>query len=235
MLVGLLGFASPASAAKSQLWHVAQLDAIGQQLSGYPDLQVTGEDDPYEWGQVLGLLGDSSPAGDVTGYARIFVWPGSYGYHSVFIGPQVWSSLVKAIDGDWSDEWNEAFAVLTLIHESYHYRLFSIDEGRVNACAIRDFPAVIADYFNVQPVVSQPSQVEHDVPIYRTVKRVSYVRVKGKRVRRIHHVRVRVGEKLIYVDGPPVDVANPVYVALVADAQAQYNGQPPPYSTGVCS
>lgn len=236
VLVALLVLFQPMSApaATSQLWHVPQLDTIGQQLSGYPDMEVLGDDDPYEWGQNLGLLGTTAAAGDIVGYARILALPSWYGYHEVFIGPQYWPSLVKAVSGDWSDLYNEAFSVLTLIHESYHYRLFSLDEGRVNACALRDFPAVLSDDFGVSATVTQASQVEHDVPVYKTVKRVVYATVRGKRVRRARLVRVRSGVKVTYTAGAPVVVPNPVYAALVGDAQIEYSQQPPPYSTGTC-
>jgi hypothetical protein len=235
VLVALLVIAPSARAAHSQLWHLTQLDSVGQQLSGYPDMQVVGEDDPYEWGQVLGLLRTTTAAGDIVGYARILALPGSYGYQEILIGPQEWQFLVRATDGDWSDIYDEAFAVLTLIHESYHYRLFSFDEGRVNACAIRDFPTVISNYFGVAATVTQTSQVEHDVPAYKTMKRTAYVTVKGKRVRRVRLVRIRSGVRVTYTAGPPISVSNPVYAGLVADAQTEYSQQPPPYSTGVCS
>lgn len=225
-----------ASAASKGLSHAVQIDAIGQQLSGYADVEVDGENDPYEWGQLLGILGDTSPADQTLGFVTLFALPGSPTYHRIFISPSEWGSLLQAANGDWSDAYNEAVAVFDLTHEATHYRLFSTDEGRVNACALQLFPTVISTYFGVPATISQPTSVEHDTPIYSRVKRVHYVRVHGKRVRRVRYVRVQTGATVTYTDdGPPTTVPNPTYTSLVLDAQSFYASQPPPYSTGTCS
>jgi hypothetical protein len=233
VLVGLL--APAAGAATKGLSHVPQIDVIGQQLAGYSDIEVDGEDDPYAWGQLLGALGDVSPAEQTLGFVTIYALPGFPTYHRIYVSPAQWPALVQAINGDWSNPAGEAIAVFDLTHEALHYRLFSSDEGLVNACALKIFPTVLSTYFGVQPTVNEPTQVEHDRPLFRTVKRVSYVRVHGKRVRHVRLSRVSAGTAVTYTDdGPPVTVPNPTYSALVFDAQTFYASQPPPYSTGSC-
>ena len=234
VLVGLL--VPAAGAATKGLSHVPQIDSIGQQLTGYSDIEVDGEDNPYEWGQLLGVLGDVSPAEQTLGFVTIYEPPGFPTYHRIYLSPSVWPVLMQSINGDWSNPTGEAIAIFALTHEALHYRLFSSDEGLVNACALKIFPAVLSAYFNMQPTVSEPTQVEHDKPLFKTVKRFSYVRVDGKRVRRARLLRVRAGTAVTYTDdGPPITVPNPTYSALVFDAQTFYASQPPPYSTGSCS
>jgi hypothetical protein len=236
VLVALLVIAPSARAARAQFWHVPQLDSIGQQLSGYPDMTVVGDDDPYEWGQLLGFLGAVNPAEQTLGFVTIHVLPGAATYHRIYISPSEWPALMQAANGDWSNAYNEAVAIFDLTHEATHYRLFSTDEGRVNACALQEFPAVLSTYFGVSSTLSQPTQIAHERTVYKTVKRTSYVRIHGKRVRHVRLVRVRAGSVVSYTDdGPPVVVVNPTYLALFTDAESFYASEPPPYSTGTCS
>jgi hypothetical protein len=105
---------------------------------------------------------------------------------------------------------------MTLIHESLHWGLFSSDEGRVNACALRAFPYVIQRDFNIPATITQTYTY--------TVKVVRRVRRNGRWVNVVRYVP-RTGTQT---------VDNPAYVALTQAAQAFYQLQPAPYSTGTC-
>jgi hypothetical protein len=120
--------------------------------------------------------------------------------------------------------WDAAVAIMTVTHESNHYKLFSGDEGRVNTCALQQFPSVIDTYFNIHPTITRTVAVRTTV----LVKKRIWVRRHGRRVRVTRRVR---SFRVVYRQQT---VPNPDYVLLVQAAQQFYASQPPPYNSGTC-
>lgn len=95
---------------------------------------------------------------------------------------------------------------------------------------------MIQTYFGVPPTNEIPTAVQHNTPVYRRVRVVTYPHVHGKRVRHVRWVKKQTGVKVTFTnDGPPVTIDNPTFTSLVADAGVIYASEPPPYSTGTCS
>ena len=93
--------------------------------------------------------------------------PPSPWYHTILISP-----LLYPVFGSWlstgspvGNEFPFAVAAMTLIHESFHWRLLSGDESTVNACALKYFPYYVARDFNVPPTITQTST--QTVPVKR--------------------------------------------------------------------
>jgi hypothetical protein len=113
-----------------------------------------------------------------------------------------------------------AVAIMSLTHEAYHQRLTSLDESRVNACALKAFPDVLTREFGVPPTVTSANRVP------------SRVRVRF-RVRSHHRWVFRYRWKTVWrtvTSTAPSSVFN----EYVADAQDFYSHQPPPYNAGTC-
>jgi hypothetical protein len=120
--------------------------------------------------------------------------------------------------------WDLAIAIMVLTHEANHYKLYSADEGRVNACALQQFPSVIDTYFQIHPTITKT------VAVTKVAWRTKNVWVPrhGRRVR----VAIRV--RTVKVVNVQQTVANPDYTYLGQAAQQFYASQPAPYSTGIC-
>jgi hypothetical protein len=223
-----------------QLHGDARLDAIANDIVGTNDMVVALEDDPFEWSSFLGF--DSE---DVLGFV-VFQQAPSPLYHAVLLSPQeypTWTSWL-ATGTPVGNEAQFAMAAMTLIHESYHWKLLSGDESAVNACALRDFGYYIARDFGVSATVTHTTteqvatRVTKRVLVTKFVVKKKRVKIHGKWV--IRSVRQRVKayvKKTVTVSVPrtvETTVANPLYDTLVSDARAFYDSQPPPYNAGSC-
>ncbi len=217
-----LTLAGTAAAATRSLQHDPRLDAVASDVAGFP-VTVNGEDDPAAWQTTLVTRGDDPRADAFTNIAQPVI----------YLGPYDWTALA-AIEtaGLTHDDYGpnvEASAILALIHEATHQRLQSLDEGRVNACALAMFPDVIVRDFDIAPTVTQ-AQVR-TVKHAQRVKVRQRVKVHGRFVYRTRYVTRTITTHVTTT----ATVANPDYTALVTEAQIVYGEQPPPYSTGTCS
>jgi len=214
-----------AEAASKQLWHSNRYDSMASTLAGFP-IVAAGEDDYNEWGSFLN--GEDPYA--VLGFTFVYAPSSSPVYHVIFLAPPIWSTLNRIDSGgiDSVARSDAAMSVLTLIHESYHQRLYSGDESRVNACALRDFGSTIEGQFGVSPTVEET--VTTPVVSTHTVRKAVWRTVKRKRVRRYINKLV---STTTYRDDTVVS-DNPTYVELVGAAKSFVAGQPYPYNTGTC-
>jgi hypothetical protein len=215
----------PAGAVSKQLWHSTHYDTIASTLAGFP-ITAAGEDDYTEWGSFL--YPDDPYA--VLGFTMIDAPPESPAYHHIYLAPPIWSTLTKIDSGgiDSIPRADAAMAILTLTHEAYHQRLYSGDESRVNACALRDFGSTIQSQFGVSPTVEQT--VTTPIVTSHRVRQAAWRTVKGKRVRRYVY---RLVSQTTYRNDTVVS-DNPTYAELVSSAQTFVASQPPPYNTGTC-
>lgn len=233
-----LALSSTAQAASEALYWDDSYDQIARSISGVGDVRLLMEDDNAEWA----LLTNNRSA---LGFVCILAYPGHWCYHRIFLAPTIsttlglqskqyiWDQLsagvVSPVEG--------AFALIAVIHESYHYRLFSSDESRVQACTIRDFPFWLESQFRVPRTVQQTQSVpqvtqERVREPYRT--RV-WVKRKGKRVRVwVTRYRWITVDTTVYVQ-QTVTVPNPVFDTLVSTANAIHAAEGPPYGGGTCS
>jgi hypothetical protein len=214
-----LVFAVNAQASSKQLWYSQRVDQIGSSIAG-KSVQILGEDDWNEWASFL--PGDDPRA--VLGFTYPLVDSSSVLYQKIFINPDLWPTLSKAAvsgaEGSGSSRYTTAVAIMSLTHEAYHQRLTSLDESRVNACALKAFPDVLAREFGVQPTVTAKRSVPSKV-------RVRY------RVRSHHRWVYRYRWKTIFRSVTST-APNPAFQEYLADAQDFYNHQPPPYNAGTC-
>jgi hypothetical protein len=208
----------PARLTPFTFYSSSGLATVANGISGW-SLPVYLEDNPADWAYYFGL--STLEAGFVCIYQTD---PANFCYHDIFLGPVPTATFISWSNGISPSYWDAAVAIMTLTHEATHYKLFSSDEGRVNACALQEFPAVVDTYFGIHPTVTQTVAVNKTV--YRTKK--VWVRRNGRRVRITRRVR---SVKVVYVEK---SVANPVYATLIGAAQAFYNSQPPPYNSGTC-
>jgi hypothetical protein len=134
-----LVFAVNAQASSKQLWYSQRVDQIGSSIAG-KSVQILGEDDWNEWASFL--PGDDPRA--VLGFTYPLVDSSSVLYQKIFINPDLWPTLSKAAvtgaEGSGSSRYTTAVAIMSLTHEAYHQRLTSLDESRVNACALKSIP-----------------------------------------------------------------------------------------------
>ncbi|MFL5926551.1 MAG: hypothetical protein ACJ77E_06415 [Gaiellaceae bacterium] len=217
--------AEAASSSETQLSSGAHYDTIASALAGFPVVAV-GEDDYAEWSS---LLSGADPHA-VLGFTHVDASPSSSEYHHIYLAPPIWSTLqqIASAGVESVSQQDAAQAILTLTHESYHLRLDSSDEGRVNACALRDFGSVLVNEFAVPQTVEQ----SRSAPVTSTVRvrQPAWQRIHGKRVRRYVD---RYVSKTTYAESTAT-VANPTYDGLVAAAQSFVASQPPPYNSGTC-
>jgi hypothetical protein len=208
----------PLRAQTFALYTSSSLSALADGISGWP-LTVDFEDDPAEWAYYFG-----APA-DVLGFACIYQTdPYDLCYHRIFIGPAPTVTFINWFNGLAPTYSDAAVAIMTLTHEAMHYKLFSADEGRVNACALQEFPSVIDTYFGIHPTVT--TMVPVKIVVWKT-KRV-WVWRHGRRVRIAKRVKV------VKVVNQERIVSNPDYVNLVLAAKQFHDSQPPPYNSTYC-
>jgi hypothetical protein len=232
-----LVLATPAQAAEKALWYDDTYDAIARTISGVGDMRVLLEDDANEWATLGGTP-------DTLGFVCITARPGHWCYHRIFIAPTMSAQLGLTTRTYWWDQlgntpapsYESVYALIAFVHESYHYRLFSGDESRVQACTIRDLPHWLETQFHVPRTVQQtqtvPQTTTRDVrQAYRVRK---WVRRNGKRVRvwvtRYRWVTV---SDTTYVE-QTVTVPNPVFTGVVSRANAIHAAEQPPYGGGTC-
>lgn len=224
----------------AQLHGDARLDLIADDIVGTTDMMVALEDDPVEWASFIGA--DST---DVLGFV-IFQPPPSPLYHAILLAPALDQTFVDWLSSGTpaGNEQMFAEAAMSLIHESYHWKLLSGDESSVNACALRDFGYYIAKDFAVPATITQMTtqqvakRITKRIAVTKLVVKKKRVKLNGRWVTRKvrQHVK-RYVLKTTTVHVPrsvQTTVANPLYDTLVADAQAFYNSQPPPYNAGSC-
>jgi hypothetical protein len=214
-----LVFAVTAQASSKQLWYSARVDQIAGNIAG-KSVQVLGEDDWNEWASFL--PGEDPRA--VLGFTYPLADSSSVLYHKIFINPDLWPMLsnaaVSGAERSGASRHMTAVAIMSLTHEAYHQRLISLDESRVNACALKAFPEVLSREFGVQPTVTTSNRVPSQVRIrYR-------VRYHHKWVNRY---RWKTVWRSVTSTAP-----NSVFNEYVADAQDFYSHQPPPYNAGTC-
>jgi hypothetical protein len=198
-----------------------RVDAIGRDISGIYDMFVVGIDGWNAWAYVSKANDPSA----VMGFVNIYAPRSSDRYHNIYISPAYWPALLGAtLNGPANsgyDRYTTAKAIFTLTHEAYHYRLFSGDEGRVNACALQAFPGVLTREFGVQPTVTTSGVIRKKVPAQY---RVRYHH------RWVYRYRWKTVWRTVTKTSP-----NPVFQEFVADVQDFYtNHQSPPYNTGTC-
>ena len=152
-----------AGPVSKQLWYTDHYNAVASALAGFP-IEADGEDDYAEWGSWL----DDPYA--VLGFTSIYASASSPLYHRIFLAPPIWSTLLQIDSGgiDSVSRADAAEAILTLTHEAYHQRLYSSDESRVNACALRDFGWVLVNEFGVSPDDSADRDFAEDLIRPRT-------------------------------------------------------------------
>lgn len=214
-----LVFAVTAQASPKQLGYSQRVDQIAGNIAG-KSVQVLGEDDWNEWASFL--PGEDPRA--VLGFTYPLAASSSVLYQKIFINPDLWPMLsnaaVSGAERSGSSRYMTAVAIMSLTHEAYHQRLISLDESRVNACALKAFPEVLSREFGVQPTVTSSSRVPSRVQIRYRV--------------RYHHRWVsRYRWKTVWRS---VTSTAPSFVfnEYVADAQDFYSHQPPPYNAGTC-
>jgi hypothetical protein len=214
-----LVFAVTAQASSKQLWYSARVDQIAGNIAG-KSVQVLGEDDWNEWASFL--PGEDPRA--VLGFTYPLAGSSSVLYHKIFINPDLWPMLsnaaVSGAERSGSSRYMTAVAIMSLTHEAYHQRLISLDESRVNACALKAFPEVLSREFGVQPTVTTSNSVPSQV-------RIRY------RVRYHHRWVYRYRWKTVWRSVTST-APNSVFNEYVADAQDFYSHQPPPYNAGTC-
>ena len=214
-----LAFAVTAQAASKELSYSPRVDQIGSNIAG-KTVQVLGEDDWNEWASFL--PGDDPRA--VLGFAYPLADSSSVLYHKIFINPDLWPALSKAAAGgaesSGASRYLTAVAIMSLTHEAYHQRLTSLDESRVNACALKAFPDVLDREFGVHPTVSTRKSVASRV-------RVRY-RVRVNK-RWVYRYRWKTVSRTVTSTGP-----NSVFQEYVSDAIDFYTHQPAPYNAGTC-
>jgi hypothetical protein len=243
MAIVLAAAAIPATAtaAGKQLWLSNTLSAIANDVVGTTDMSVIGEDDAGEWATFFppDIASENVGGFVIFGYAPL--------YHRIFLAPVVYSAfnLWVSTGTPQGNEYAFSEAAMTLIHESFHWRLLSGDESTVNACALKYFPNYLAKDFNVPELVSQttiqllPVTTTTMVPVTHVKYTKHRVRVNGVWVLRTQRTTVTTYKTrtVTTYESHPVTttVANPLFQTLVADASDFYSRQPPPYNAGVCS
>jgi hypothetical protein len=222
-VVAAAWLASGAAAAQKQLWSDLKVDAIASDIAGV-SVRVEGEDDWNEWASSVGPDDPFS----VAGFTFPFAGPSSIFYHRLFVSPDYWRALADAANygpKHSSDLYRTATAIFVLTHEAFHFRLFSLDENRVNACALQAIPSVLTRHFGLSATIAQTTST----PTTRTVRVKYLVQVRGHQVRRYRN-------KLVTRYAPTTTtIPDPTFTEILADVQDIYrNGQPSEYNTGTC-
>jgi hypothetical protein len=233
--------ASNSTAISKQLWSSSALDQIANDVAGTTDMNVLVEDDPTEW--VTFFPPEVDPT-MVLGFVSLSYPPL---YHKIVLSPSLYPAF-----GSWfstgtpqGDEYPFSVAVMSLIHESFHWRLLSGDESTVNACALKYFPYYIERDFNVPSTVSQtttqdvPTTTTTKVPVTHIKVTKHRVKVRGKWVVKTKRTKITTyvtkTETTVVSQTVTTSVPNPLFQTLVADSADFYAHQPPPYNAGTCS
>jgi hypothetical protein len=243
ILIVLFAAVIPASAAAAskQIWASDTLSGIANDVAGTTDMSVLSEDDASEWATFF------PPGTDTEGVAGFVELQYPPLYHKILLAPFVYAAFDSwfSTGTPQGNEYAFSEAAMTLIHESFHWRLFSGDESTVNACALKYFPYYLAKDFNVPETTTQTTI--QDVPMTTTTRvPVIHIKVTKRRVK-VHGTWVirttrstfttYTAQTTTSYSSQPVTttVANPLFQTLVADVAAVYAHQPPPYNAGTCS
>jgi hypothetical protein len=243
IVVVLLAAVIPASAAAAskQIWTSDTLNGIANDVAGTTDMSVLSEDDANEWAT---FFPTGTDAESVLGFVSLQT---PFLYHKIVLAPFVYSAFNSWLSAgtQQGNEYAFSVAAMSLIHESFHWRLFSGDESTVNACALKYFPYYLAKDFNVAETTTQTTTQEVPVTTTTTVP-LTHVKVTKRRVKMHGTWVIRTTRSSVttyrsetttsYVSQPvTTSVANPLFQTLVADASDFYTRQPPPYNAGTCS
>jgi flagellar basal body rod protein FlgC len=127
-------------------------------------MSVLSEDDAGEWATFFPPGTDSE---NVIGFVMLGYPPL---YHRIFLAPDVYSAFNSWFSAGTppGNEYAFSVAAMTLIHESFHWRLVSGDESTVNACALKYFSYYLARDFDVPETVTQTTIQE--VPVATTTR-----------------------------------------------------------------
>jgi hypothetical protein len=235
-LAAVLSTASTASAADERppinkiLYHMTGLDAAVTEVAGVP-LQVLSSDNYGEWDSMAGDYGvDGWTCITCSSSASLYnpYDGGRYSiYRTIWIHPDIRNTFKdlgtygfrQDMDFDSVGE-----AMLTLDHEGMHWRLFSRDEARVNACAFADLPRFLQKNFGLQPTTQQTVDVAQSYRVkvrYRAKTHGRYV-WKSRFILRTRWV-------------PTVQtVSNPIFQGIIDGAARFRSAQPAPYNAGAC-
>jgi hypothetical protein len=206
------------------VWHLPNLDPAVSEVAGVP-LQANYSDNQAEWNYIAGDEG-------VLGFTCISCSPyasqydpfnGAYYnmYRTVWFAPEIRDILSNLSAHSYYDQ---GMAFLTIDHEAMHWRLFSSDEARGNACALKDLPR----FLTVDEGVPATTTQTVSVPQQHQVKVRYRAKVHGRYVWRYRYVwRTR------YIDQQQT-VTNPLITNIVNGATAFYHDQPYPYNAGTC-
>jgi hypothetical protein len=173
-----------ASASPKTIWHLPNLDPVVSEVAGVP-LQANYSDNQAEWNYIAGDEG-------VLGFTCITCSPyaskydpfnGSYYnmYRTVWFAPEIRDILSNLSAHSYYDV---GMAFLTIDHEAMHWRLFSRDEGRVNACALNDLPR----FLTVDEGIPVTTTQTVSVPQQYQVKVRYRAKVHGRHVWRYRYV-----------------------------------------------
>lgn len=230
-----LAIAGSANAASKTIWHETDYDTVVSNVAGYP-LTIETSDNDSEWLSISlaisgsdGVIGFTDP--NATPRSTLYnPWDAKryWTYRRVWLAPEIWRSLQDIRSNGFRDSMDfsgAAMALMTLDHEAQHWRLWSSDEGRVNACALADMPRLLTSVLGVPATVQRTVTV----PQNRQVQQRYKVKVHGH-----WRWRSRYVWKTFYVDQQQTQ-NNPIYWNLITDAQAFYRSQPYPYNAGTCS
>jgi hypothetical protein len=243
IVIVLLAAVVPASAAAAskQIWTSGTLNGIANDVAGTTDMSVLSEDDASEWATFFPIGTDTE---NVLGFVGL---QSPLLYHKIFLGPSAYAAFNSWFTAGTPQGIEYAFSVaaMSLIHESFHWRLFSGDESTVNACALKYFPYYIAKDFNIPETTTQttvqevPTTTTTTVPVTHIKVTKQRVKVNGKWASRTTRTRVTTyttQTTTTYASQPVTTTTpNPLFQTLVADASAFYAHQPPPYNAGICS
>ena len=226
----LVPVAGAAPTSNKTLWHASSLDPIVTKLAG-TSLTVVTSDNAVEWDAVSdgpGVLGFTCPTcGPQAPLYNPYDGKSYAVYHTVYIAPEidsVFRDIAQRGMREGMNSYQVGMAMLTLDHEAMHWRLYSGDEGRVNACALADLPRLLTEDFNVPSTTTKSVSVPQS---YRAKVRYR-AKVGGRYIYRYRWVtRTR------YVTQTQT-VRNPVYWDTLSGAQAFYRDQPYPYNAGTC-
>jgi hypothetical protein len=243
--LALLCFAGTAAAAAKTVWTSQTYAPLVQEMSGVPDEQLDLEDDATDWLAVT----QSPDAADILGFTCPFdLTVGDVCYHRIFVAPlvtqQLYGTIPISTSGTYQPIWarlqsgtedpfDGAMAIMTLIHEAYHNRLQSSDESLVNTCALRDFGYWLSKDFQVPATVTTTTNVQSRQAHRKRTRLRHHRRVHGRM--RTWYTHKWVTRYRTVTVPQTAESPNPLYGTLVADAEAFYNSQPPPYNAGTCT
>ena len=243
--LALLVFAGTAAASTKTVWTSLTYAPLVQGMSGIADEQFVLEDDATEWQTVTG----AADAANILGFTCPFdLSVGDPCYHTIFVAPivtqQLYGTTPLSASATYQPIWTRlqsgtqdprygAMAIMTLIHEAYHNRLQSSDESAVNACALRDFGYWLSTDFRIPSTVTTTTYAQSRKAYRKRIRIEHHRRVSGRM--RTWYTHKRVTRYRTVMVPQTAETPNPLYVTLVADAQAFYSSQPPPYNSGTCT